>query len=329
MSQEFRGLRVVITGASSGIGKAAARAFARRGADLVLAARRPDALQDTADECWELGGRAVAVPTDVTDREAVLALARRAEDRFGGVDVWINNAGTGVFGPFQNGDFALHRRTVEVNLFGTMHGASAVLPIFLRQRHGVLINNISIGGWAPIPFAAAYTASKFGLRGFTASLRQEMQVHRDIHVCGVFPAMIDTPGFVHGANTSGRKIDPGVLLYTPEDVADTMVSLVRHPRAEAAVGLPAHAARIAYGLSPAVSEWMVASVMRRALRSTDPGPSTDGAVMHPIPLGRTASGGYLDRKGMPSAGQISKGLGIAAVTGGLVLAGLALSRRRR
>jgi short-subunit dehydrogenase len=123
----------------------------------------------------------------VTDAEAVGRLAKKAEESFGGIDVWINNAGTGVFGPYQEVDIALHSRTVEVNLFGPMNGSYAALPIFLRQKRGILINNISLGGWVPTPFAAAYTASKFGLRGFTSSLRQELAAQRDIHVCGVFP----------------------------------------------------------------------------------------------------------------------------------------------
>src|SRR3569833_1540428 len=175
--RDLRPVRAVVTGASSGIGRATALALARKGANIALAARRAEVLQDLAAECNALGGHAVAVPTDVTDAEAVQRLASEADKAFGGIDVWINNAGTGVFGAFQDADLALHRRTIEVNLLGAMNGSYAALQVFLRRQRGLLIYNISLGGWAPTPFAAAYTASKFGLRGFSACLRQELAAY--------------------------------------------------------------------------------------------------------------------------------------------------------
>lgn len=326
--QHMKGLRVVITGASSGIGRAAALRFAQKGATVALAARRTSILQSLASECEALGGRALAITTDVTDPDAVERLAKQTEQAFGGIDIWINNAGTGVFGAYQDADISLHRRTVEVNLLGTMHGCYAVLPIFLRQQRGVLINNISLGGWAPTPFAAAYTASKFGLRGFTASLRQELAEHSGIHVCGVFPAMIDTPGFVHGANVSGRRLDPGPLLYQPEDVAETFIRLAADPQDEVAVGWPARAGQISYAVAPRPTEHVVGTAFRFLLSRARPDARTEGTMKTAAPAGNRISGSWLARKGIPPAGQITR-LAAAAGVLALIMATGAMLRHSR
>ena len=325
--KDLTALRVVVTGASSGIGRATALALARKGANLALAARRAELLQELAAECNALGGRALAIPTDVTEADAVQRLATTAEVELGGIDVWINNAGTGVFGAFQDADLALHRRTIEVNLLGTMNGAYAALKVFLRRRRGILINNISLGGWAPTPFAAAYTASKFGLRGFSASLRQELAEQPDIHVCSVFPAMVDTPGFVHGANMSGHNLDPGPLLYRPEDVAETFLQLIKSPRDEVAVGWPARLGQISYAMAPRPTEHIMGAAFRFLLSRAKPAPRSEGTMLAPERLGATASGGWLARKRLPPADQLSK-LGLVVGLGFAGMVGLALMRGR-
>ena len=225
-----------------------------------------------------------------------------------------------------------HQRTIEINLLGAMYGAYAALPVFLRQGRGILINTVSMGAWVPIPFAAAYTASKFGLRGFAASLRQELGDYPDIHVCGVFPAIIDTPAFDHHmANAAGRRINPGPLLYAPEDVAEAIVDLARRPRDEIAVGWPARALQAAYMLARRPTERLLGVAARRALRRAGPAPKTDGALLHPVPQGTKVSGGWRVRNHVPSARPLSLGLGAALLLGAtaaLAYAGHSGSRRR-
>jgi short-subunit dehydrogenase len=196
---------VVLTGASSGIGRATALAFAAQGASLVLASRHRENLQAVAQACEEAGGRAMVVPTDVTDAGAVQALADAAVSHLGHVDLWINNVGVGAVGLFDETPMEAHRRVIEANLLGHMNGAYAILPHFKSRGHGTLVNMISLGGWVPAPYATAYTASKFGLRGFSESLRAELADQPEIHVCEVYPTFVDTPGMSHGANYSGGR----------------------------------------------------------------------------------------------------------------------------
>lgn len=294
---DLAGASVVVTGASSGIGRATARAFAAPGARLTLAARRAEVLETVARECRDLGGEAITMVTDVSDPEAVRRLVQTAVDRWGRIDVWVNNAGVGVVGAYEQVPLEMHRQVIGTNLLGAMHGAHMVLPVFLRQGAGILVNNVSIAAWAPNPFGAAYTASKFGLRGLSASLRQELQDQPDIHVCAVFPSIIDTPAVEHAGNLSGRRIDPGRYLYASETVAEAIVEVARHLRPEVPVGVPSRVAKWAYGLSQIAAERMIGHFARRALRQADVVPHQEGAVMHAVPEGVSTSGGWRKRKG--------------------------------
>lgn len=250
--RKLDGRSVVLTGASSGIGRATALAMAAEGASLVLAARSEDALRDLAQECEVWGVRVLAVPTDVTDPEAVKALAGRALDLFGHVDVWINNVGVGAVGRFECTPLDAHRRVIEANLLGHVHGAHAILGAMRRRGQGTLINMISVGGWVPAPYAAAYSASKFGLRGFSEALRGELTDAPRVHVCEVYPTFVDSPGMSHGTNYSGRKIRPPSLLIDPRRVARVLVNLsaAERPRAKTYMGAPALPGIFAHALAP-------------------------------------------------------------------------------
>jgi short-subunit dehydrogenase len=240
---------IVITGASSGIGQATAEAFADRGSRLVLAARNADALGKVAAECRRRGGEALTVVTDVTDASAVKALAEKAET-LGRIDVWISNAGVGAVGRFEETPIEAHEQIIRTNLIGHINDAHAVMPIFLRQRKGVFINMISLGGFAAAPFATAYSASKFGLRGFSEALRAELADKPDIHVCDIYPAFVDAPGIKHGANYVNREVSAPPPLLDARQVAAAIVFAAHHPRPTTTVGMVANATRLAHLLAP-------------------------------------------------------------------------------
>jgi short-subunit dehydrogenase len=293
MKRELRGATVVITGASSGIGRAASRAFAALGARMVLAARREAALKDLALECERAGTRALAVPTDVTDAAAMAHLARAASDASGGrIDVWINNAGVGAVGPFEQVPIETHDQVLRVNLLGYLHGAHAVLPFFKRQSSGVLINTISLGGWVPMPYSVAYSASKFGLRGYSEALRAELRPWPDIHVCDLFPAFIDTPGFQHGANYVGHEIRPAPPVYPPERVAAAMVSLAQRPRRAVTVGGSAHLMRFVHFLFGDRANRIIERAMKASFERAPSAPIGDGALFESNSAHTQATGGW-------------------------------------
>ncbi|KAA0583490.1 SDR family oxidoreductase [Azospirillum sp. B21] len=291
--QDLQGAAVVVAGASSGIGRATALAFAREGARLALAARREELLEEVAEECRGLGASAVVIPTDVTDADAVKRLAERTVEEFGSIDIWIANAGVGAVGRFEDTPVEAHRRVIETNLLGPLHGAHAVLPLFRRQGHGTFIATVSVGAFAPAPYAAAYAASKYGLDGLLESLRAELVDSPDLHVCGVYPAFTDTPGMMHGANYTGHELSPeGPIYDDPEDVAATMVAVARRPRAKAMVGALTPLARLGHAVAPRLVEAVAGYGAHRHFDRQPPAPHDDGNLFQPVERGRDVTGGF-------------------------------------
>lgn len=285
---------VVITGASSGIGRAAALAFAKRGASVVVAARRERPLQEVADQCVSLGGRSLIVPTDVTNEEAVQNLARRAVEQFGRIDVWVNNAAVSLLALFEQAPPEAFRRVIETNLFGYIHGARAALPYFREQGSGILMNNASIVGKTGQAYASPYVISKFGIRGLSECLRQELSLDgaQNIHLCTILPASIDTPIFQHAGNFTGRAIKPLTPIYDAEQVALAIVHCAENPKREVIVGNSGRMMAALHALTPRLFERMTARQVKKNHFQDRPASPTPGNIFESMPEWTSISGGW-------------------------------------
>ncbi len=262
MSHRLKDAVVVITGASSGIGRATAMRFAKRGARLMLAARNGTALEAVADQCRAAGTDVQTLAVDTADKDAVNLLAERTAERFGRIDVWVNNASVAVWGKFDEIPTDDFRRVIDVNLMGYVYGARAVLPLFKAQKHGVLINVGSLVSRVSTPYNGPYVIAKHGVRAIGEVLRQELALEglHGVDVVTVMPATIDTPFFQNSGNYTGWKPKAMPPVYTPERVARAIVRRARRPRREVFVGNSARVIVQQHKVAPGTTERVMASM---------------------------------------------------------------------
>ena len=229
---------VVVTGATAGVGRAVVRRFAKEGAYIGLLARGKEALKNAKKEVDEAGGKAIAIPTDIANWEQVEEAAKKVEEEFGSIDIWINNAMTSVFAPLKDITEKEFHRVTEVTYLGTVYGTMAALRRMLPRNKGSIVQVGSALSYRSIPLQSAYCGAKHGIRGFTNSLRSEL-IHdkSNIKLTMVQLPAVNTPQFRWVKNKLPKKPQPVPPIYEPEIPAEAIYYAAHNNRREIFVGI--------------------------------------------------------------------------------------------
>jgi short-subunit dehydrogenase len=258
MNGELRGKVVVVTGASSGIGEATALEFGRAGARVVLAARRLDRLEASAQkiEAMGSGAEALAVAADLSRLEDICRLVEQAQRRFGSVDVLFNNAGFGRLGWLETLDpTADIQAQIELNVLGVLQTTRQVLPLMQAQRGGHIVNMASVAGLVGTPTYTIYAAAKFAVRGFSEALRREVAPW-GIRVSVIYPGGVATEFGAHaGIQRKTKATTPAWMQLSADDVARAVVDLVRRPRRALVITWPFRLSVWLNQLLPGLVDW--------------------------------------------------------------------------
>lgn len=287
-ARSLRNKVVVITGASSGIGRAAALAFADRGCRLVLAARRTGLIEHVAEECRARGADAIAVTTDVTRKEDVTALRDAALERWGRIDIWVNNAAVTMYSPLEE-HVREHQRVLETNLFGPLYAVRAVIPVFKAQHAGTMINVASILAKVGHALVPSYVISKHALQGLSEALRVQLADERDIHICTILPYAVDTPHFESAGNFIGRQPYALPPAQSPWKIARAIVSLAERPRRQMHVPHIAVLGLMLHAVFPRTTDQLLRRALLRFHLDGTQTP-TEGGLFEPSPGPGTATG---------------------------------------
>jgi NAD(P)-dependent dehydrogenase (short-subunit alcohol dehydrogenase family) len=316
---------VVITGASAGVGRATVRAFAQRKASIGLLARDTEGLQAAAREVRDAGGRALALPTDVADAEAVERAAERIEQELGPIDIWINIAMATIYAPLHRITPAEYRRATEVTYLGNVYGTMAALKRMRARNRGTIVQVGSALAYRSIPLQAPYCGAKFAIRGFTDSLRSEL-LHDgvDVHLTMVQMPALNTPQFDWGLNKLPDRPQPVPPIFQPEVAAEAIVFAAYARRREIWVGASTIKAILGNKLAPGLLDRYLAQVGYSGQRSREPAdPAAPNNLFQPVP-GDYGARGRFDNRAQPHSVALWASMHKSSLLAGVGLLGMAL-----
>jgi short-subunit dehydrogenase len=312
---------VVITGASAGLGRAAAREFGRHGAKVGLLARGTDGLEAAKREIEDLGGTALAIPTDVADSTAVDRAAALVEEQLGPIDIWVNNAMASVFSPVKEMKAEEYKRVTEVTYLGVVYGTLAALKRMLPRGRGTIVQVGSALAYRSIPLQSAYCAAKHAIAGFTDSLRCEL-IHdkSKIHLTMVQMPALNTPQFGWVKSRLKHKAKPVPPIFQPEVGARAIYWAAHHQRRELYVGWPTVEAIGANKVAPGVLDHYLGRTGFQSQQTSEPeNPDRPDNLWEPVP-GDHGAHGTFDALAHEKSWELRASLDRLWITGGFVVA---------
>lgn len=288
---------VVVTGASSGVGRAVARVYGTRGAMVGLVARNVDALEACAAEIRAAGGEAIVCPADVADPEAVERAAGLVEERWGRIDTWVNVAMATVFAPISDTTPAEFKRVTDVTYLGYVHGTLAALKRMRPRNRGTIVQVGSALAYRSIPLQAAYCAAKAAIRGFTDSLRCELIHDRSrVRLTHVLLPAVNTPQSERQRNKMPKQQQPVPPLFEPEAIADAIVWAADHAPREMVVGGPTLMATVGQKVAPTVADLHLGYNGWESQFVDAANDQQDDILFHTLPGDPGAHGPYRERE---------------------------------